>query len=186
MSTKFTTPNTKREAARLQRERELTVVEILKIEELAMRGLGHDNIAVLLGLSPEGFHRIAGKDPRVSEAMLIGRNKGIAAVSKTLLESAISGRDTGAARFYLERVAGGTWAPPRASPPMVVIESKPYDPNEWATRVEHMERRFERQRLLLEGKDIDDRGRIIDLEVGSSRSPEAVYGLGPKGTEELG
>ena len=146
----------------------LTNVQMLEIETLAMRGLPIETISVLLRLDLATFRRRAESDPRGSEALLLGRNRGVAAVAKSLYEAAISGRDTGAARFFLERVAGGQWAPPRVNPPVVVIESRSKPAAEAEAMQLTMEKRFERQRLLREGRDIDADGNVIELAVGAT------------------
>ena len=124
--------------------------EILRIEHYAKTGLTADHIAVLLGYTPEEFAILIKRDPRITEALLIGRTRGIAAVADALFKSAKSGTDTGAARFYLERIGGGPFQAPKASP-LIVVAPVQIDAIADRARVQEMERRFQRQRRLVDG-----------------------------------
>lgn len=141
--------------------RQLQNTDLLQIEIWASQGLGADNIAILLGLAPADFRELAAEDPRINQSLLYGRNRGIQQVSQALFGSATSGRDSGASRFYLERLGPAEFRPPRAAPIILVEAAKPSPQDE--ARVIEMELRFERQRLLASGLDIID-GNVVNLQ----------------------
>lgn len=130
----------------------LTNTEILDVERWAMQGAGETVIATLLGMPLAMFRAVTAADERVAEAMMLGRARGIEKVGASLFTAATSGRDTGAARFFLERVGGEHWTPPRAAPPVIIIQS---DPPPADKMIADMQRRFARQSALLDGRDFD-------------------------------
>jgi hypothetical protein len=148
----------------------LRTSDLLRIEAWAMQGLSADNIAVLLAMSPMTFHELTEADPRVRESMLYGRTKGIEAVSQSLFGSAISGKDAGAARWWLERLGGGEFRPPKAVPVIIVEAAKP-NPAKELECADRIDRMMQRQRLLVSGRDIDQDGNIIDLEPAVRKIP---------------
>ena len=93
----------------------LSAYDLIRVEGWARQGIDTITIASLLGLTRQEFEARAKTDARIYESLTYGRAKGIAAVAKSLFGSATSGRDSGAARFYLERIGRGplaaaTWA----------------------------------------------------------------------------
>jgi hypothetical protein len=131
-----------------------SIRDLLEIERLSRQGLNADTIAGALKLTPAAFHAACNADPRAYDSMIYGRTRGIDAVSKTLYGAASSGKDSSASRFYLERVAGANFAPPRVSSPTIIISPSNYQPDR-----ADMCRRFARQSLLLDG--------VIDVEPGA-------------------
>ena len=131
------------------------VSDLLKAEGLARCGLSTDHIAVLLDYDRETFLQMSKRDHRIFEALERGRTLGIAEVARALHQSARSGTDTGAAKFFLERIASGQFAPPRQAPPTIIVHAAPNSREDDAKQIDHMAKRFERQRALIDGKVID-------------------------------
>ena len=125
----------------------LDVETLLRIESWSRRGLDTRTIGTLLGLSHGDFDAMARHDTRIYASLEYGRATGIRDVADSLLKSATSGRDAGAARFFLERIGAGPWAPPRAAgPTTITVYAAPVEIDQ-----ADMDRRFDRQRRLLEG-----------------------------------
>ena len=137
-------------------------MDLLRIEALAMQGLSVENISTLLGLAPSALREMSETDQRIGASLLFGRTKGIELVSQSLFGSAISGKDASAARWWLERLAGGEFRPPRQTPVILIQPARPTSQDE--ARILEMEMRWERQRRLASGRDIDGDGNVVDLE----------------------
>ena len=159
----------------------LTNAQILEVEALSMHGCGADTIACHLGLTPGAFRDLADEDERIQDAMLMGRHRGIAAVAKSLFASATSGKDSGAARFIMERIGPAEFKPPRAGPPVIVVEMPKVDPARELERADRIDRMMQRQRLLVSGHDIDADGRVIDLEPAVRKNPPSPGDAGDDG-----
>jgi hypothetical protein len=115
------------------------VSDLLKAEGFARCGLSTDHIAVLLDYDRETFLQMSKRDHRIFEALERGR---------------ALGTDTGAAKFFLERIASGQFAAPRQAPPTIIVHAAPNSREDDAKQIDHMAKRFERQRALIDGKVI--------------------------------
>ena len=129
----------------------LSVVQLLDVERWARQGLNAQTIATLLGMTPQQFEAMARHDSRIYECMEHGRATGIRDVSHAMLKSARSGSDSGAARFYLERIGGANWMPQRALSPTVTVFVSAPDPEAEAAQVARINAGFARQRKLIDG-----------------------------------
>jgi hypothetical protein len=127
--------------------RRLENSDLLRIEQLSAQGLSHDVIATLMGMSPSEFWALSETDLRIGASLTYGRCRGIEAVSNALFRAAASGADTGAGRFYLERLGPSEFRPPRIAGPQVVIHNGPIG----HVDMDKMEQRFARQRALVDG-----------------------------------
>jgi hypothetical protein len=135
--------------------RKLTIAELLQLEQFSAQGLGPNEIAILLGMTPQQFMASAEADEAIYKSLLFGRTNGIARVSRALFNAATSGNDTGAARFYLERLGDAVWRAPKQNSPVVVIGASTVQID---TGV--LAQRFERQRAL---QDAFIEGRIDEV-----------------------
>ncbi len=144
---------------------ELLVSDLLTIESLARHGMPVSMIATALGMSWQDFQAAMLTDPRLVESIEYGRMDGARRVSKSLFGAAESGTDTAASRFYLERIVGDRWAPPRAAGPQVTVVHAPLAPID----VDAMTRRFERQSRLLDGVTAED----LDAAPAAAETPDS-------------
>jgi hypothetical protein len=130
----------------------LSNIDLLRIECLARRGPSWNTIATLEGLSLAQSAMLLETDPRLCEVIDYGRATGIRDAADALLEAATKGGDVSVAKFWLERVAGGSWSPPRAAPPTITVHaSTPLSAEKMQRMQNDMEARFERQRRLIDG-----------------------------------
>lgn len=128
--------------------REMTVTDLLQIETWARHGLDLDTIATLLHLTRAEFQAAAKHDVRTYECYIHGRASGGEEIAKVLYTSAKSGRDTAAAKLYLERIIGANWAKPHTTSPTITLIT-PYVPAN--IDQDAMAARFARQRRLIDG-----------------------------------
>jgi hypothetical protein len=130
-----------------------TIRDLINAGDYARQGVNADQIRILLLYTPDDWvARLRADGERMYDSITLGATQGIAEVAKALHVSAISGRDSGAARFSLERRARGWWLPPSAAAgPTVTIHTRPLVQLDMAD----IDRRFARQTAILDGRAID-------------------------------
>ena len=79
-----------------------------RIENMAGIGLNLSQIAAILGISDRTFNRYMNEYPRLRDAVLKGRAKGIAQIANVAFKAAASGKSNDMTRFYLRTQAGWT------------------------------------------------------------------------------
>lgn len=124
--------------------------QVFEIERMAAQGLNLDTIATRLGYVLDTWYAIVSVNPEVEQAYRAGAARGADWVSSAALANARAG-DTSMQKYYLDRFGGPQFRPAQHGPAVIVTTGPLVQIDQDA-----MARRFERQRLLLDGViDVD-------------------------------
>ena len=123
----------------------LVPYQIMEIERMAAQGMSLDQIGARLRFAPDVWETITQINPEVANAFRSGTTRGVDLITAAGLRGAQNG-EASLIRFYLERLGGPQFSR-KADGPAVVVNTGP------VVHIDQdaMERRFERQRQLVDG-----------------------------------
>lgn len=159
------TNSAKRPMPMPKKPREPRVIATLNREQLetlrrcAAAGVSLDVSAGVMKMPVSQLGDILHVDKQARSIWIESRAAAVLEVAESLRASAVSGRDSGAARFFLERIGGEQWRPPRTAVAIAVVP-EPLDVEKDRLALEAVETRLQRQKLLVAPvrRDDDDLG----------------------------
>lgn len=128
----------------------LSVAQLWEVERMASQGMSLAQIGVRLRFSDDVWADYIAHNPQVQEAYTSGAVRGVDEISATLYSTA-KGGEVSAMRYYLDRLGGPQFAPPKPSAPTVIVQ------NGTAVTIDQrsVPDAFDKQQALLESEAVD-------------------------------